>query len=156
MKGVDDLQAFDLLFLEQHASDYSEAIRICAVLLEQKGYVKETFFEACLDRETRFPTGLPVHGGLAIPHTDKIHVFKSCLCLLRLPEPVGFGRIDQPTDTVRVKFVVCIAVGDFGDYNSVLARLVTAFQDVDFVEELGQGTETEALRIFKERLTEPS
>src|ERR1035437_1984827 len=100
----------NFVFLEKDASNYKEAIRLCAELLREQGYVKDTFKKACLAREQKFPTGVPVPGGVAIPHADKTHVIKSCLCLLKLPRPVNFNRIDDPSETVAVSFVVCIAI----------------------------------------------
>lgn len=146
------MSTIDFLFLEQDASNYEEAIRLCSGSLEHHGYVKDTFAQACLTRESRFPTGVPVQGGVAIPHADNIHVLHSCLCLLRLVKPVKFHRIDDPVMTLDVNFVVCIAIDKSGSHSTVLAQLVTAFQDANFIQALSQNTAEKAFAIFKERL----
>lgn len=142
----------NFVFLEKDASNYKEAIRLCAELLQEQGYVKDTFKKACLAREKKFPTGVPVVGGVAIPHADKTHVIKSCLCLLKLPRPVNFNRIDDPSETVAVSFVVCIAIDRSSNHSSVLTKLIRAFQDENFVARLSQNSSEETFRIFKDKM----
>lgn len=133
-------------------ANYVEAIRTCAELLQQQGYVKDTFGDACLAREQKFPTGVPVPRGLAIPHADSIHVLKSCLCLLKLSKSVKFNRIDDPNATVDVSFVVCIAIAQGSNHNAVLAQLIQAFQDENFVNGLSQSSSKETQRLFEVRM----
>ncbi len=142
----------DILFLEKDASDYEEAIKLCANFLQEQGFVKDSFLAACLAREKNFPTGLPLKLGVAIPHADNIHVIKSCLCLLKLQRPVKFNRIDDPKATVDVSFMVCIAIAKPNNHSLVLAQLITAFQDENFVTELSQSSSLEMFRIFKDRM----
>lgn len=40
------------------------------------GYVKDSFLKGLVDREKNYPTGLKTSVcGIAIPHTDSIHIF---------------------------------------------------------------------------------
>lgn len=142
----------DFQVLDGDAANYEQAIRLCTDCLYEEGYIKESFFDACLEREQKFPTGLPLRLGVAIPHADSIHVKKSCLCMLRLAKPVEFCRIDDPKEKVNVSFVVCIAIATPNKHNIVLAQLIKAFQDETFILGLGDKKPDEALTLFKARV----
>jgi len=142
----------DVKFLEGKAVDYEQAIRLCADCLLQTGYIKDSFVDACLEREQQFPTGLPLNPGVAIPHADSVHVKKSCLCLLRLTEPVQFRRIDNPEQKIDITFVICIAIAIPNNHNVVLAHLIKAFQDNTFTLELESSSPEEVVALFKARM----
>ena len=69
--------------LHYAAADSKDVIAHLGKLLFEAGYVRETFVEAALDRESRLPTGLPLSGDVnaAIPHTEVEHVRKSGLAM---------------------------------------------------------------------------
>ena len=63
-----------LVRLQVEASDKREAVSALAEALRAAGKVRESFFEAVLEREVAYPTGLPTPGAaIAIPHTDVHH-----------------------------------------------------------------------------------
>ena len=65
----------ELIFLDFFANDYNDFFDKISDILYEKGYVKETFKNAIKKREEEFPTGLQVESlGIAIPHTDSLHV----------------------------------------------------------------------------------
>ena len=71
MKEPMELLKEKLIFIDVEAKDREEAIGKMAKELYKKGYVKESYINAILDREKVFPTGLPTEEvGVAIPHTD--------------------------------------------------------------------------------------
>jgi len=76
------------------------------------GYVKESFVEAALTRESQLPTGLPLAGEVnaAIPHTDVIHVKKSGLALATLTAPVVFKNMINPEEDVPCRLVFVMAL----------------------------------------------
>ena len=65
------------------AENSTEIIRLLGNELFKTGYVKESFIEAAIERESRLPTGLPLGGAFnaAIPHTDIEHVNRPALAL---------------------------------------------------------------------------
>ena len=66
-----------------------EVIKQMASALEEEGYVKNTFADAIVKRESIYPTGLPVGEiNVAIPHTDPEHVNNAAVCLGILDKPV--------------------------------------------------------------------
>ena len=69
-----------------------EVIKQMASALEEEGYVKDTFADAIVKRESIYPTGLPVGEiNVAIPHTDPEHVNNAAVCLGILDKPVTFN-----------------------------------------------------------------
>ena len=84
-------------FIKSEAKTYQEIIKELGEHLFSKGYVKDTFTQAVLDREEAYPTGLQAPGGgVAIPHTDSEHVITSALSIATLDEPVDFHVMAEP------------------------------------------------------------
>ena len=70
----------DNIYLDIEASDYKEVLQIMGGILLEKGYVKDYYTDALLEREELSPTGLPVEPvSIAIPHTDPCHVIRPCV-----------------------------------------------------------------------------
>lgn len=148
-------EPISVLFAENEASDWREAITLCGRMLTERGFAKPSFTQACIDRERRFPTGLPTAVGIAIPHAESAHVNRSCLCVLRLGRPVMFRRIDDPLQEIAVKVVVEIAIASDDDQTRTLSRLVRAFQDGDFLNRLSSLDEVEARAAMEDWLNQP-
>ena len=94
------------------AENSTEIIRLLGNELFKTGYVKESFIEAAIERESRLPTGLPLGGAFnaAIPHTDIEHVNKPALALATLVHPVAFQNMAVPKETVEVSLVFLLAL----------------------------------------------
>lgn len=73
------------------ATDKFGVLREMGNVLVEKGWVKDTYPGAVIEREKVFPTGLPMEAmGVAIPHTDAIHVNKKAVFCGILDKPVDF------------------------------------------------------------------
>jgi len=94
------------------AENSTEIIRLLGNELFKTGYVKESFIEAAIERESRLPTGLPLGGAFnaAIPHTDIEHVNKPALALATLVHPVPFQNMAVPAEKVEVSLVFLLAL----------------------------------------------
>ena len=80
-----------------------EVIKQMASALEEEGYVKDTFADAIVKRESVYPTGLPVGQiNVAIPHTDPEHVNNAAICLGILDKPVTFNVMGMEGETTEV------------------------------------------------------
>jgi len=97
--------------------------------------VKDSFSQACLEREKVFPTGLPTEPfGIAIPHTDCVHVNRGAIAVGVLPEPVQFvemGCLDE--SYVDAHAIVVLAIADPEAVTTVLRELAMSFQDAEFL-----------------------
>ena len=116
------------------ASDKSEAIHALATLFINKGYVKDSFVDAVLLREEKFPTGLrtlDVH--VAIPHCDIEHCIKPGIAVSVLSSPVRFTEMATNDQFVDVEIIFLLAITEPDQQVVWLARLVTLFQTKGFL-----------------------
>jgi galactitol PTS system EIIA component len=121
---------------------WEQAIETCFSVLYSNGLVKESFAAACIERERRYPTGLPTNIGVAIPHADTEHVLHPGACVLRLKRPVNFGRIDDPDTFLPVWMVVALAISADESHSTLLARLIRILQNEHFVDDSLRENET--------------
>jgi PTS system galactitol-specific IIA component len=120
----------ELIKMDMEAKNKEEVIKELANLLISKGYVKESYLEAILERERAFPTGLPTDGvGVAIPHADIKHVLKPGIAIAILKNAVKFNVMGNPDEEVNVKLVFMLAIKEPNMQINLLKNLVTIFQD---------------------------
>ncbi|MDR1853063.1 MAG: PTS sugar transporter subunit IIA [Propionibacteriaceae bacterium] len=122
-------------------------------LLLRSGRVKPSFVAGLISRETRYPTGLPVSGGVAIPHTDPEHVLEDTLVVATLAQPVQFGIMaGEPGECVDVNVVFLLALSGSDGHVDALSELVQLVQDAEFIERLREaGSEAELASVIGER-----
>ncbi|MFV0451903.1 MAG: PTS sugar transporter subunit IIA [Propioniciclava sp.] len=104
--------------------------------LHAAGRVRPTFVDGLKSRESRYPTGIPVSGGVAIPHTDAEHVLHDTIAVATLAEPVSFGSMGGGDQDVAVATVFLLALHDPSQHMTFLPRVVKGLQDEAFVQEL--------------------
>jgi len=127
----------DLVFVQKDFSSAKEVITFLSKKLLEKGYIKEDFLPAVLEREEKFPTGLYLGSiNVAIPHTDVKHVVKQTMVIATLKSPVKFGKMDNPKKKILVHMVFLLAIVDPKGYIKFLSRLTSMFGDLDFVSSI--------------------
>jgi PTS system galactitol-specific IIA component len=108
-------------------SDF-EVISRLSLLLYRKGYVKESFSSAAIEREKVYATGLPCElCGIAIPHTDPVHVNKMAIAIGVLKNPIQFGMMGG-SETIDVDLVFLLALEDCDSQIRILKRFADFFQ----------------------------
>jgi PTS system galactitol-specific IIA component len=122
----------ELIGIEKDANTWEEAIRFTSDALLGKRYVKSSFYQACVDREKKFPTGLPTAVPVAIPHTDAGHVNVPSVCLMHLARPVPFASMEDSDETVDVEFVFNMALVKCEDQLSMIKAIIEMVQDMEF------------------------
>lgn len=125
------------------AATKEEAIEKLGNVLFKNGYVKDTFVPAVRARELEYATGLPTSVvGVAIPHTDAIHVIKQAVAVGILPNSVTFCEMGDPEDhTVDVRLIFMLAVADKKKVMTVLQQVITIIQSQDFLTTLVSTTD---------------
>ncbi|QIK73680.1 PTS sugar transporter subunit IIA [Propioniciclava coleopterorum] len=127
------------------APDQAVLFDAMADALVAGGRVRPTFREAISQRERTFPTGLPVGCGVAIPHTDAVHVVADTISVATLGRPVRFGEMAGHEDAhVDVRVVVMLALSG-GNQLGVLKRVIKAIQDDAFLDALLGASDRETL-----------
>lgn len=109
-------------------------------VLEDKGYVKDTYVDAILEREKIFPTGLPTAGvAVAIPHTDSIHVNYKSICIGILEKPVTFTVMATDDEFIDVGLVFMLAIKEPSHQIDLLQNLISLCQDEDLLLKISDG-----------------
>lgn len=144
----------ELVALDLQPSSAREAIAVLSNLLYHQGAVKSSFGEAVWAREEKYPTGLLFDAmGIALPHTDAIHVCHQAMAIGILKNPVPFHRMGLPEETVEVSMIFMLAVDQPEKEAAFLATLIELFQKKENLETLYRGkTGEEVCRMFQNML----
>jgi len=142
----------NIYVIEGSPQDWEEAIYLTYHELQEQNCVKESFLDACIEREKNFPTGLPTRIPVAIPHTDTEHVLCSSACLLKLKNPVSFKSIEDASEDIRVCYVLNLAMKQAGNQVSMLSTIVEMFQNHQFTEIMKHGTLEEIRETITNKL----
>lgn len=142
----------DLIFVNLKIEEKEELLRNLCKTLEQKGYVKETFAEAVLEREQQFPTGVWVGDvGVALPHSVAEHVYTSKIAIAVLERPVFFHQMDAE-QTIPVHVIFLLAIAENEKHLLCLEQLVELIQDTDVMKRIIQAKNAdEILQIIREK-----
>ena len=106
----------DILFPEcvithMKAKSKEDALHQLYEVLLKNGKVKTSFYDAVLERERDYPTGLELEEyNAAIPHVVPAHVEHSAMGIAVLDTPVTFQRMDDDEATVDVNVIFNIAL----------------------------------------------
>lgn len=124
--------------LHYEASDSKGVIAHLGKCLFDAGYVRETFVEAALDRESRLPTGLPLSGDInaAIPHTEVEHVLKPGLAMATLSAPVTFQNMVSPDEAVPCQLVFVMALDQPKAQVEMLQEIAGILQNPEVINSL--------------------
>jgi PTS system galactitol-specific IIA component len=144
MSKLDDFLHSDLIVKNLDARDRTEAIQKLGSILFTKGYVKNTYIDAVLEREKKFPTGLAFEDGqVAIPHTDAEHCLKPGIAIGILNQPVEFFEMATLDKIVKTDLVFLLSIKVPEDQVEWLARLVNLFQQPGFFNRLKETSDAQ-------------
>ena len=115
----------DLVFGDLEFTDNIEALKFLSSKLFEKGYVKEGYQEAILDREKEYPTALPsVDIKIAIPHANHTLVNKAALAIGILKNPVEFSSMEDPDIKLNVQIIIMLALNEPHGHIEMLQKIV--------------------------------
>lgn len=139
---ISNIFSEDLVAIDLDVPDKVNAISTLAKMLYKKDYVKATYLDAVLEREKEFPTGLAVEPfGVALPHTDSVHVKQTGIAVGILSEPVQFQAMDAPDKAVQVKLIFLIAMKKSEMMIEILQKLAGVFQQPHILENLSNAVD---------------
>jgi len=141
----------DLVFAQKHFESKKEAILFLVGQLKEKGYIYDTFANAVIEREEKYPTGLYLGKiNVAIPHTETKHVKQSGVAILTLGKPVTFKKMDDPSQTIPVLIIFLLAISEPNEYVQFLYKLTGNFSNEEVIRNIYEETNpvimTEILR----------
>jgi len=127
--GVSNLLHKELILVGVEAANWQEVLTLLADQLYQAGYVRESYLQAVLERESQFPTGLrTAEVAVALPHTEKEHVLKPAVAVAILRHPVAFGEMGTEDQSVPAEIVFMLSILEPDEQVTWLSRLVSTFQ----------------------------
>lgn len=133
-----------LVLLDADVKSRDELLGRLADTLCTQGYVKESYREGVLTREQNFPTGLPTQPyGVAIPHTDIVHVHTPAIAIARIKNPVDFIMMGEAETVVPVQLCFMLAMKEAHAQLDLLQRLMSLLQDAEALTFLMQAADAE-------------
>jgi PTS system galactitol-specific IIA component len=132
---IEDVLKEDCIIDNLEVSTKEEALTIMCNTLLSKGYVKDSFLAAILERERLYPSGLPMEGHkIAIPHTDAEHVNESVILFARLAKPIEFSSMGEPDEKIQVQLISMFALKEKKQIGFLLEVLITTYSDNDVLD----------------------
>ncbi|CUH97496.1 hypothetical protein P22_3627 [Propionispora sp. 2/2-37] len=129
----------ELVLLDYEAEGNEDLIRKLSAILHDKGYVKDSYAQAVVEREEAFPTGLNTLGiKVAVPHTNPEHVKQAAILVAKLLQPVTFKEMGNSGKDVDAELVFMLAVTDPKEHLSTLSKLMGIFSDREKLLDLYQ------------------
>lgn len=153
---IEDLLFEDLIELELEAEDFEDAIRQIGEDACRKGYVKEDFANAVIQREKLYPTALPTEVlKVAIPHPiERDTVKKSAIIVTKLKHPVDFILMGSDNDKVPVNIIFTLAVNGGEHQLTILQKLVGMFSEKESMQRIkASSTPKEIITTLMELLS---
>lgn len=131
----------ELILKDIDAKDSEDAIRQVGQAFLKNGFVKDTYIDAVIAREKVFATGLQLeNAGVAMPHTDAIHVNKPGVTVAKLKHPVVFDHMAEPGHKVEVEMMFMMAVSKPEDQMELIVKVMNVFQNNEAIEAFKNAT----------------
>ena len=126
----------ELVFLEQSHKCENDFLNFISDELLKKGYVKESFKDAIINREKEYPTGIGTEiYNLAIPHTDTEHVNKSGIAFVKFNNKCEFKEMCT-NNNLNVDMAFVLLVTKKEEQVVLLSKLMGLFSNNEFLEQL--------------------
>lgn len=127
----------DLIFLNLELSQQEELLKFMGQKLIKTGNVKETFIQAVVEREKKYPTGLQIMDiGVALPHSDIEYVNTPTIAMAVLKEPVGFYSMENNEKIVPVNVIFMLAINDGEEQLKLLQELMSLIQSQETMKKI--------------------
>lgn len=128
----------ELTFLDKPLADANSFFEFIFPVLEEKGFVNASFLDAIKERESKYPTALPVDPPIALPHTDIEHIKKPFISVTRVAGTVPWAEMANNDHILNAKFVFLLGFLDKNGHVDLLQSLTGAFSNADFMDKLSR------------------
>lgn len=127
----------DLVLLNVEGNNRDEVLFNIASIIMQKGIAKETFYDALIERENSYPTGLPIGEiNVAIPHTYPEHINEVAITIAIPKKPVMFYNMGAREEKLLVHVIVCLTMRKMDDNVKLLPALLGFFAEEENLRNL--------------------
>ena len=141
----------DLIYRNIDFKTSREIETFLADQLYENGYVKEGYKKALLEREQKFPTGLPSsQPAIAIPHANADLVNKTTLAVATLKEPVEFKNMGNTKEDIPVRIVIMLVIAEPHSQVKMLQKVADIVQNEKLRKEFLQAeTKQKLLKLIQ-------
>ncbi len=116
------------VYINVKGNNFKDVLKNVAFDLEKKGFVKESFFNAVIERETNFPTGLEFPNySIAIPHTDSEHVNENSIVVIKPENAIAFKDMGTNSKNLDVNVILLLLVSKNNEQVKVLSNIIKKF-----------------------------
>lgn len=147
MSDISNLIKEELIIIDNESSDREEFFLNISNILFDKGYVEETFHDAIVEREKKYPTGLEMPKiTVAIPHTDVQHIKKPFIFINKMKEKsIEFIQMGTDDLIVNPEFIVVLGIKEPKNQVGLLSTLMNLFDNEEFVYKIIQADSVEKM-----------
>lgn len=136
----------ELIDLNNNSTNQKEFFIQKHAELFEKGYVKDSFKDAIVSREKKYPTGLVLENiNIAIPHTDSEHINEPFVYINKLGSKMKFYQMGNEEEIVSVKDVWILGIKDPTKQVNLLAFIMDIFSNSTFIEKYQKVSNPEEL-----------
>lgn len=127
----------ELILRKKEETGQDEILLEMAKLLKNKGFVKETYGEALLQREKEYPTGLETgETNVAIPHVDIKHVNSAAIAVGILEKPIEFHKMEEPEKSVNVGIIIMLALDKPHAHIDMLGKIIEMIKNKEVLKDI--------------------
>lgn len=132
-----ELFQLELMDINNHYKNKEEMLCSVSQVLKKKNFINQGFYEALIDREKSFPTGLELaHINIAIPHTDVEFVKEPFIYFVKLADEIDFYQMGSDDQQVTVSVVMVLGIKNPKEQVGLLSKLMELFSDKNFVRQV--------------------
>lgn len=138
MSVISEITNKDLIVINNETTNYEEFFLESYKHLLEKGFVQESFFEAILSREKKYPTGLELPKiTIAIPHTDVEHIIKPFIFINKMKKrEIEFIQMGTDDIIVKPEFIIILGIKEKTGQVGLLSEMMSLFDNDDFINKL--------------------
>ena len=124
------------IYLDIEAKDHTELFTKMAEIFKKKGYIKESYLDAIIEREKKYPTGFEFDGyNIALPHTDAEHVLVQKTVIVRLKKEIKYKEVVSNKE-IPVKLFIMLLVKNGNEQTEILEKLIAIISEKKFYDEV--------------------
>lgn len=126
----------ELVFFEKTFNNQEFFFKEASKELVELGYVTDGYFEAVVEREASFPTGLALETmSIAIPHTNPEFIVKPFIAAYHLKKPIEFTQMATQDVKVQSELILALGIKKPQEQVGMLSKIIDVLSNQLFLKE---------------------
>ncbi|MDP2965332.1 MAG: PTS sugar transporter subunit IIA [Pelolinea sp.] len=122
-----------IILTNLNLKDNYDVFQVMGKKLFEEGLVTDRFIEEIINREEKYPTGLPTKIPISLCHTDSEHVKQPFLTLATLTNPIPFHEMGNSKNIQDVKIAFFLGIIDKKEHIDFLRKIMTLVRSEDIL-----------------------